>query len=301
MFKALKQTPGNIRVVKWVLVAVYTFILPSAIIIYRSLVEQIGESTTGKVPVYSVVFFGTAYLLYGFIANKDFRHLLYIIPGAIIAYVIIKLEPNPNKHIHIPEYVLMAWLLFWALSKDYQGKGIFVLIFICGAMLGVVDELEQGVHPRRFYGWSDMTINSASMIIGILTIMGLVKRTAKSWDWVRYFRELQAFLWLMLFGFVGAVLMCIQLFQVQAAEAFLGVYPLWLLVWNVAYLIALPAMLYFLRGQLRQEPQNDSADHEESRHQVAVTTRLWVFPVLTILFYMHAITVFVALFGLSFR
>ena len=75
----------------------------------------------------------------------------------------------------------MSWILFEALSIDYRGRGIFLLVFICGASLGVVDEVMHGILPERFYGWRDMIMNSAVTVIGVLTLVGL--RTALAGDW----------------------------------------------------------------------------------------------------------------------
>ncbi|MBS1257597.1 MAG: hypothetical protein MAG551_00641 [Candidatus Scalindua arabica] len=45
----------------------------------------------------------------------------------------------------------MSWILFEAISIDYKGRGVFLLVFICGASLCVVDELMQGILPGHFY------------------------------------------------------------------------------------------------------------------------------------------------------
>ncbi len=283
--------------VSWGTIVVYTFFLPSAILVYRKLESAIGQDATGKIPFYGVIFIGLAYILYGFLKHRNFTHLFYLIPCAIIAYVIIKYEPNPNKHIHIPEYVLMAWLLYAALSKDYQGNGIFILIFICGSLLGVVDELEQGLHPKRFYGWSDMAVNSSSMLIGIFTILGLVKRETGNWDWTKRWKEYQTHFGLILFGVVGAVFMCIHLFDVQAEEMFWGVYPLWILGWNYLYLFAVLIHLAFHIIKQRSI-QNTAIEREKSLRQ---TAQLWVYFPLAILFFMHFLVVYVSVSGASFR
>ena len=70
---------------------------------------------------------------------------------------VIFLEANPNKHIHIPEYILMTWLVFEALRRDYKGGGIFLLVFILSSLPGILDEVLQGLHPGRSYGWQDMS------------------------------------------------------------------------------------------------------------------------------------------------
>ncbi len=293
----MKQSPIVRRAISWGLIALYTFILPSAILVYRRLESAIGQEATGKIPFYGVILIGAAYTLYGLLKNRNFTHLLYLIPSAIIAAIILKYEPNPNKHIHIPEYVLMAWLLYAALSKDYQGKGIFILIFICGSMLGVVDELEQGLHPKRFYGWSDMAVNSSSIVIGIFTILGLTRRTSADWEWMKYLRNLRGLLGLILFGMAGALLMCIQLFQVQANEVFWGFYPRWLLVWNILFAATAPAMTFFTLKRQGKSP--DAA--AERAHHLEHTARLWVYPLLAILFFMQAIPIFIAISGAEFR
>ena len=177
-------------------------------IIYNAIVNSFGQAVAGKVPLVFVVIIGIIYVIAVFRTHKSLKNLLFLVPSAIIAVTIMTLQPNPNKHIHIPQYVLMAWLLFAVLSRDMDGKGLFILIFILGSMLGVVDELEQGVHPTRFYGWSDMLVNCASTLIGVFTIMGLKKVTARELDWITPLKESRAMLGLILFGFVGAVIMC---------------------------------------------------------------------------------------------
>ena len=148
----------GLKVILWVLVACYTFILPDAIIVYRDIVGFFGQDAAGKVPVLIVVIVGIAYVITVLLSQKSLKNLLYLIPCGVITFLIMILVSNPNKHIHIPEYILMTWLLFAVLSKDYKGKGIFILIFIYASMLGVVDELEQGINPARFYGLSDMLV-----------------------------------------------------------------------------------------------------------------------------------------------
>ena len=289
------------KIILWGLVALYTFLLPDAIILYRDIVGYFGSSTAGKVPIIIVAIFGIAYVVYSLLSKKSWKNLLYVIPCAVIAFFIMRFVPNPNKHIHIPEYVLMAWLLYWVLSGDYKGKGIFILIFICGSMLGVVDELEQGIHPARFYGSSDMLVNCASVTIGVFTLMGLKKVIATDWEWTSYLKEFKGLLWLILYGFVGAVFMCFYLFRVQANEIFWGIYPVWLLGWNVLYLVMTPTMIFFYRGMLRKYHQIPEDEKGSILRQKVSTAQLWIFPLLVILFYMHALVVYVSISGVNFR
>jgi hypothetical protein len=291
--------PVAMKVVLWVLVAFYTFMLPDAIIVYRAIVGAFGKVAAGKVPLIMVVIVGVAYAAAILISHRSWKNLLFLIPCGLIALTIMKLVDNPNKHIHIPEYMLMAWLLYAVLSKDHKGKGLLILIFIYGSMLGVVDELEQGINPARFYGLSDMTVNSASVLIGVFTIMGLKKIVATDWAWTRRLKEFKILAGLGLFGFTGAVIMCAYLFKVQAAGKFWGVYPDWLLVWNMFYLVLTPAVAFY-RGALPKDPPSSEDEKDPVAQAEVSTARLWIIPLLVILLYMHALVMYVAGSGVKF-
>jgi hypothetical protein len=290
----------GLKVILWALVACYTFMLPNAIIVYRAIVTDFGKVTAGEVPLVFVVIVGIAYAAAILISHRSWLNLLYLLPCGLIALAIMKLVDNPNKHIHIPEYVLMAWLLYAVLSKDHTGKGLLILIFVYGSMLGVVDELEQGINPARFYGLSDMMVNSSSVLIGVFTIMGLKKIVATDWAWTRRLMEFRAMVGIGLFGLTGAVLMCTYLFKVQAAGHFWGIYPVWLWTWNILYLIMTPAMIPFYREALRGYHQNAEDKVDPALPPEVVTTRLWIVPLIMILFYMQTLLVYVSISGVKF-
>jgi hypothetical protein len=289
-----------LKVFLWGLVALYTFVLPEVIVAYRAIVGYFGQGFAGKVPVFIVGTVGIAYVVAVIFSQKSLKNLLLLIPCGVIAFLIMKLVSNPNKHIHIPEYVLMTWLLYSVLYKDYKGKGLFILIFIYASMLGVVDELEQGINPARFYGLNDMMVNSASALIGVFTIMGLKKRIPTDWAWTTRLKEFKSLLWLILFGLVGAVIMCSYLFRVQASGTFSGVYPKWLWTWNVLFLIMTAVMVVFYRGMLQKFHQIAETEMGSDPRPGTITARLWIYPMLAILFYMHTLVIYVSIFGVKF-
>jgi hypothetical protein len=290
----------GLKVVLWGLVAIYTFILPDAIIIYRAIVGFFGQAFAGKVPVIIVGTVGIAYVIALLLSQKSLKNLLFLIPCGVIAFLIMRLVSNPNKHIHIPEYVLMAWILFAVLSKDYKGKGLFILIFIYATMLGVVDELEQGINPARFYGLSDMMVNSASALIGVFTIMGLQKIVATDWAWTIHLKRYKGLLGLNLFGLIGAVIMCTYLFRVQAMGFFWSAYPLWLWIWDFLFLIITPVMIFLYRDSFQKNTRIANTGKVIHPPAEGITARLWIFPLLAILFYMHALVIYISITGVSF-
>lgn len=286
--KKLKILPPSFL---WVLIALYVFLIPNAIVVYRYIEGRYGLVFAGKIPFVIIILFGLAYIIYLRQSHINWKNTLYLIPCAVIVAVILNLEENPNKHIHIPEYVLLAWLLYAALSRDYRGEGLFILIFLCASLLGVVDELEQGIHPGRSYGWSDMLVNSSSALIGVFTILGLTKSAKPSgWDWLRNLKAFGGLLFVIVTGLTGAGLMCVNLFKVQAAGGvFQGVYPPWLLAWSVLFVISTPLFVYTHRGiKVTASPASNTA-------------KLWVYPILSIVYYMHFLLTFVAIAGALFK
>jgi hypothetical protein len=289
------------RVILWILVAVYTFLLPDVILAYRAIVASFGQAAAGKVPVYMVVTVGLAYAAVLLLSHRYWKNLFFLLPSGIIAILIIKLVDNPNKHVHIPEYILMTWLLYAVLSKDHKGKGLLILVFVYASILGVVDELEQGIHPSRFYGAPDMLVNSSSALIGVFTIMGLKKITATDWAWTNRLKEFNVELCLVLFGAAGTLIMCIVLFRVAVTGSFWRVYPLWLWIVNFLYLITTPLILALRRGILhRPAPVRKGKKAAAALSQEMMTARLWIYPLLAILFYMQALVLYISISGVKF-
>lgn len=289
-----------LKIILWLLIAVYTYNLPNARVVYNFLVETIGQELTGKVPLVLVAATGLIYTALLLVSRRSLKNLLFLIPCGIIAYMIITLEPNPNKHIHIPEYVLMTWLLFAVMSMDYKTSDLFILIFILTSLLGVVDELEQGVHPARFYGWSDMLVNSASAVIGVFTIMGLKTLKAPDYSWLKYYKKNSLVVWLLAFGFLTSVLMCISLFHVQEAEVFFGVYPTWLLVMNGLFTLGAFITLYLKAIEPRSSNPEQRSDGETMEKNITRIAALWFVPLLVVFIYMNSLVFYVAISGTEF-
>jgi VanZ family protein len=293
------QTPQNrfriqSRAVLWGLIVLYTLLIPNAIYVYRFIEARFGLVFAGRIPLVVVTLLGIGYVVYLRRAKLGWKKALYLIPCALVALTIFRLEDNPNKNIHIPEYMLMAWLVYAALKKDYRGGGMLILVFILASMLGVVDELEQGIHPNRTYGWTDMLVNTSSAVMGVFTILGLTKYQTKGWEWIGYLKQFKIELGLILFSVIGAILMCVKLFEVQAAGGSMpGVYPVWLTIMNI--MVCLFILFVFYRRK-KSTMVLDSSNSAEIQ-----TAGLWIWPVLTILFYMHFLTTIVVAAGLSFK
>jgi len=292
------EKKGIKRILFWFIVAVYTYLLPQVIIIYRTIVDIYSPEVAGKIPIVIIVAMGLAISIFAIYRGHKRKLMLIAAPGLLIIGTIITLESNPNKHIHIPEYVIMAWLLFEALRMDYRGKGIFILIFIAGSLIGVVDELEQGFHRSRSYGWSDMMVNSASIVVGILSIYCLRKFPAGNWEWMSYLKNYKKSSVISAFGIASTAIMCIFLFQVKNTRAFWGVYPQ-LLIWiNAIFVVCgIAVFTYYLFSAVRQDRMRM---HIPDIYSYRITASMWIILPLMICLVMHLIVFYGAFSGTEF-
>lgn len=287
------------RLFFWLLVAVYTIGLPYVILVFRALNRNFSKEIAAKVPFGIILCFAVVYLILG-IKNKRLPAALAVMTvSGIIIYIIMMFQPNVNKHIHIPEYVVMCWFLFKALSVDYKGSGIFLLIFICASMLGVVDELLQGIHPQRFYGWSDMLVNAAASLIGVLALAALKPSPSGQWTWMNHLKRNRGSLAVIILGSCTAVLMCLYLLELKESSAFWNVYPLWLFGLNGVFVIcALGAVIYSWRRlkTLGRKPAGKTSDSASA----GVTARLWILCPMVLLIVMQTLVVWVGISGRAF-
>ncbi len=290
-----------LRVMVWTSVAAYIVALPHVIFLYRFIVKMLPSDVVGKIPIVSIILLGGAYTIYGLLMKKGIRFLVSLLLCGVIAFFIILLEPVSNTHFHIPEYVFLSWLLFGALSIDYRGAGRFMLLFICTAMLGVVDEFLQGIHPERYYLFSDMVVNAASAVIGVIALMGIKPLHSSDWEWIDHLKNLKGSIGLVFFGVLAGIFMCYYLFEVQAVKTFWGVYPFWLFAWNILFFVLAAVLILDHRRRFLYQDLSRMDPQLSNRHATEVTVYLWIFCPLSILLMMHTVIFFIAVVGWEFR
>ena len=193
----------------------------------------------------------------------------------------------------------MTWILYRALAFDYKGSGVLLLVFTCTAMLGIVDEILQGIHPQRTYGWKDMIIDTASGFIGVLMLMSLKKNSRKDWNWIRRLGHFKGLIAILIFGAATAVPMCIYLFDAQTAGDFVSVYPRWLLFANGLFL-AISGTAGIFHWLFRQRSDRFAVNVEPDDLESLTAARLWVMCPLAILIVMQGLVMCVAVSGLTF-
>ena len=158
------------RVFLWTLIILFVLSLPHAIILYRAANVLMSDSNVDRIPfiIFLVLFLITA--LYIRLSNRILsvkRFLPLLILSVIIWTAVPLFEENSNKYIHIPEYMVLSILVYVALSIDYSGRGILLLAFVLSSISEVVDEMQQGLYPDRYYGWKDVVISSSGVLLGV--------------------------------------------------------------------------------------------------------------------------------------
>lgn len=79
----------------------------------------------------------------------------------------------PIKRIHVAEYLVLSFLVRHTLSHRLQGGQLLLFSALVTLLLGIHDEMLQGLHPQRYYGWRDMIVNGAAGLGGALLGHGL--------------------------------------------------------------------------------------------------------------------------------
>ena len=82
----------------------------------------------------------------------------------------------PAKRIHVPQYAVLAAVVWAALKPYIAAERLVVATLLIGALFGVHDEFLQGLHPARTFGLRDMVVNLCGVFAGALVLAGLTGR-----------------------------------------------------------------------------------------------------------------------------
>lgn len=88
--------------------------------------------------------------------------------GIVGAFVTLAIpDPNiPIKKIHVAEYIILSLLVRYTLSHRLEGAALTIFTALVVILLGVHDEMLQGFHSKRYYGWLDIIVNAMAGMSG---------------------------------------------------------------------------------------------------------------------------------------
>jgi len=154
----------------WIAVAVYTALLPGAIAVWRVLVDVYGRDGAGYVP--ALVLLGAAV----FIVRRALARAIgprgwaLLAGAAAVCMLLLATASLPSKRIHVPEYLLLAWLIDRALRASGGVAWQRARVALLTAALGCVDEVLQGLIPGRFFSLFDALANAVAGAAGAMIL-----------------------------------------------------------------------------------------------------------------------------------
>ncbi len=171
------SSPGMIErsgLWRWTAVAVYAGALPFTVVVWERLVAWLGSDGAAGVPWAITVVIALCATVYALYRPEPARWWV-ITTAAVLAALLAQIPEYPAKRIHLPSYMLMAVLVYWALfglgERASMVRGMWVMV-IC-TLIGVADEVVQGLLPSRFFALSDALFNAGAALVGVLLLLGL--------------------------------------------------------------------------------------------------------------------------------
>jgi len=168
----------------WLAVAVYTALLPGAIAVWNLLAAALGQRSAGWVPAAIVALAAAGLVYHGRRRQLSAERWTLLAAGGALAAALLLTAELPSKRIHVPEYMLLAWLLHRALGARGATVHEGVWVSVLGLALGAVDETLQGLIPTRFFALRDIVVNGGAAAAGALAVAAFAgtHRAPRSWS-----------------------------------------------------------------------------------------------------------------------
>jgi VanZ family protein len=162
------KTPGR----AWVAVTVYTALLYSTLTvafrIYVYFFDRLGKPFMSRFMAGIYIPVGLALLVFMFmrLPRRWGGYVAFLLIGLTLAFCLRIIE-IPAKRFHFLEYSPLTVLVFDALRFRVRDRFLYVWTFLVVALLGLGDEIIQGILPNRYFGLSEVVTNAAA---GLLTL-----------------------------------------------------------------------------------------------------------------------------------
>jgi len=109
--------------------------------------------------------------------NRGYRiRFAFVALGIVGAFLALAIpDPSyPIKRVHVAEYIVLSFLVRSILITRLDGMNLLFFTALVTALYGVHDEMLQGLHSLRYYGWRDMIVNGMAGLSGAMLGHGLV-------------------------------------------------------------------------------------------------------------------------------
>ena len=117
------------------------------------------------------------YALRGIDSMGGWRFAALAAIATTYAAILAMVELTPAEKLHFLYYGFLAVLVYRALELDLTGGGLIITTVIVVAVIGLGDEVLQGIIPRRFFEWKDVGLNAISGLLATALIVTFRPRT----------------------------------------------------------------------------------------------------------------------------
>ena len=153
---------------------ILTACYPHSFVIWQALSQSLNDKVSTALPL--LITAATVVSVLAFFSRRNSHRppsmwpWPYLIGGAIVAILgVFATDPDfPAKRIHIPQYIVLALIVQRALSFDLPVRAILPATLLLTTLLGVHDELMQGLHALRTFGIRDIGVNSLGALSGAM-------------------------------------------------------------------------------------------------------------------------------------
>ena len=103
------------------------------------------------------------FLLFFRLKIRRFSNYFWLLSVTVLyVYFTIQLWEVPEEAVHFLEYGFLGFFLFRALKFNIRDKSIFLIAFLIGSLVGILDEILQWIVPLRFWDIRDVGLNALS-------------------------------------------------------------------------------------------------------------------------------------------
>jgi len=194
----------------WLIVGAYTAVLPWSILVWDEAVLHLGSEAAAMAPLLLAVAMALAAVGWLFRLRQGWRQWGYLLAALGIGAGICQYVEFPAERLHLPEYILMTILVVRALrAGGCPGHQPVWTLAIC-LLLGIVDEIMQGLIPARFFDFHDIAVNGLASFAGILVLRSFGVTAGRFLPQPARFLYLPAFLLVIQTGLLALILIRIR-------------------------------------------------------------------------------------------
>ncbi len=149
---------------RWLLVVSYTLALPWLVFLWDRAAPCLGHGASMFTWLAGMLMAVTAVVMLARMPAGR-QQWFYLFAACVLGAIVCAMATFPAERLHVPEYMLMAVFVSRALYTCRAGRAFWALV-IC-SLLGVLDEVMQGLIPARFFDVRDIVANGMAALAGV--------------------------------------------------------------------------------------------------------------------------------------